>query len=157
MIRSLLAKCENRVGVQGAGMWVSRGVAGCEIKYVQQAGPVILQRASACYIFRHCSSFAGSVNVKPSNSAVTHTPCKASTFPTAACVTTHTPSSPALPSPPGFLLSCLFLSWLYAYYAYDYKWGLQAVRLPERLAYFERRWAFFAGGQPGGALLLSHG
>ncbi|EFJ43446.1 p53-induced protein 8 [Volvox carteri f. nagariensis] len=45
----------------------------------------------------------------------------------------------------GYTLNVLFLSWLYAYYCFDYKWGLQGVRLPERLAYFERRWAFFAG------------
>ncbi len=47
--------------------------------------------------------------------------------------------------PTGYALNVLFLSWLYAYYCYDYKWGLQGVRLTERLAYFERRWAFFAG------------
>lgn len=41
----------------------------------------------------------------------------------------------------------LALSWLYAYYCFDYKWGLQGVRLTERLAYFERRWAFFAGAE----------
>ncbi|KXZ44216.1 hypothetical protein GPECTOR_71g577 [Gonium pectorale] len=45
----------------------------------------------------------------------------------------------------GGVLNVLFLSWLYAYYCYDYKWALQGVRLTERLAYFERRWAFFAG------------
>ncbi|PNH10637.1 Protein EI24 [Tetrabaena socialis] len=45
----------------------------------------------------------------------------------------------------GPALNVLFLSWLYAYYCFDYKWGLQGVRLAERLAYFERRWAFFAG------------
>ncbi|KAG2448961.1 hypothetical protein HYH02_005715 [Chlamydomonas schloesseri] len=45
----------------------------------------------------------------------------------------------------GYFLNVLALSWLYAYYCFDYKWGLQGVRLTERLAYFERRWAFFAG------------
>lgn len=45
----------------------------------------------------------------------------------------------------GPVLSLLFLSWLYAYYCYDYKWSLAGVRLPDRLAYFQRRWAFFAG------------
>ncbi|GIL81893.1 hypothetical protein Vretifemale_10863 [Volvox reticuliferus] len=45
----------------------------------------------------------------------------------------------------GYGLNVLFLSWLYAYYCFDYTWGLQGVRLTERLAYFERRWAFFAG------------
>ncbi|GLC43313.1 hypothetical protein PLESTF_000416800 [Pleodorina starrii] len=45
----------------------------------------------------------------------------------------------------GQALNVLLLSWLYAYYCYDYKWGLQGVHLTERLAYFERRWAFFAG------------
>ncbi|KAG2444761.1 hypothetical protein HXX76_001505 [Chlamydomonas incerta] len=45
----------------------------------------------------------------------------------------------------GYGLNVLALSWLYAYYCFDYKWGLQGVRLTERLGYFERRWAFFAG------------
>ncbi|KAG2501831.1 hypothetical protein HYH03_000330 [Edaphochlamys debaryana] len=45
----------------------------------------------------------------------------------------------------GAALNVLLLSWLYAYYCYDYKWGLQGVHLTERLAYFERRWAFFSG------------
>eukprot|EP00879_Flechtneria_rotunda_P027198 GHRR01029079.1.p1 GENE.GHRR01029079.1~~GHRR01029079.1.p1 ORF type:complete len:159 (-),score=18.49 GHRR01029079.1:658-1134(-) len=45
----------------------------------------------------------------------------------------------------GFTLNVLFLSWLYAYYCYDYKWSLQGKHLPARLSYFEANWAFFAG------------
>jgi hypothetical protein len=44
------------------------------------------------------------------------------------------------------VLNVLLLSWLYAYYCYDYKWALQGARLPQRLAFFEAQWAFFAGG-----------
>jgi hypothetical protein len=40
----------------------------------------------------------------------------------------------------------LLLSWLYAYYCYDYKWSLKGVHLAERLLTFERKWPFFAGG-----------
>jgi hypothetical protein len=47
--------------------------------------------------------------------------------------------------PAGMTLNVLFLSWLYAYYCYDYRWGLLGIRLPDRLAFVERRWAFFAG------------
>jgi etoposide-induced 2.4 mRNA len=43
------------------------------------------------------------------------------------------------------VLNVLLLSWLYAYYCYDYKWALQGARLPQRLAFFEAQWAFFAG------------
>ena len=46
----------------------------------------------------------------------------------------------------------LLLSWLYAYYCFDYKWSLLGVRLPERLAYFETHWAFFAGRSWGKAV-----
>lgn len=45
----------------------------------------------------------------------------------------------------GPVANFIFLSWLYAYYCYDYKWSLQGIKLPERIAFFERRWAFFAG------------
>jgi hypothetical protein len=48
--------------------------------------------------------------------------------------------------PAGPVLNVLLLSWLYAYYCYDYKWALQGARLPQRLAFFEAHWAFFAGG-----------
>jgi len=52
-----------------------------------------------------------------------------------------------LPHPcPGTALSVLLLSWLYAYYCFDYQWALQGTPLAERLDFFERRWAFFAGG-----------
>lgn len=47
---------------------------------------------------------------------------------------------------PGSALNLLFLSWLYAYYCFDYKWALQGVRLPQRLRFFEANWAYFAGG-----------
>jgi len=46
----------------------------------------------------------------------------------------------------GPAVNVVFLSWLYAFYCFDYSWSLQGVPLPERLAFFERRWAFFAGG-----------
>ncbi|WIA37364.1 hypothetical protein OEZ86_014292 [Tetradesmus obliquus] len=45
----------------------------------------------------------------------------------------------------GPVLNVLLLSWLYAYYCFDYKWALQGARLPQRLAFFEAHWAFFAG------------
>jgi hypothetical protein len=52
----------------------------------------------------------------------------------------------AIAMPAGPVLNVLLLSWLYAYYCYDYKWALQGARLPQRLAFFEAHWAFFAGG-----------
>ena len=60
----------------------------------------------------------------------------------------------ALPSPnrlidPGLPIKVVFLSWLYAFYCFDYCWSLQGVPLAERLAFFERRWAFFAGAFAG--------
>lgn len=45
------------------------------------------------------------------------------------------------------MLNVLFLSWLYAYYCFDYKWALEGVRLPNRLHFFECNWAYFAGRQ----------
>jgi hypothetical protein len=45
----------------------------------------------------------------------------------------------------GAVLNVLLLSWLYAYYCFDYKWSLQGTRLPLRLMFFETNWAFFAG------------
>jgi hypothetical protein len=52
--------------------------------------------------------------------------------------------------PAGLVLNVLLLSWLYAYYCYDYKWALEGARLPQRLAFLEVHWAFFAGGRAGG-------
>lgn len=43
----------------------------------------------------------------------------------------------------------LFLSWLYAYYCFDYKWALEGIRLPNRLHFFECNWAYFAGEHRG--------
>lgn len=45
----------------------------------------------------------------------------------------------------GVVLNVLFLSWLYAYYCFDYKWALEGIRLPNRLHFFECNWAYFAG------------
>ncbi|KAI7846132.1 hypothetical protein COHA_000393 [Chlorella ohadii] len=45
----------------------------------------------------------------------------------------------------GPALNFLLLSWLYALYCFDYKWALHSVQLQQRIAYFERHWAFFLG------------
>lgn len=45
----------------------------------------------------------------------------------------------------GVVLNVLFLSWLYAYYCFDYKWALEGIRLTHRLQFFECNWAYFAG------------
>ncbi|EFN53255.1 hypothetical protein CHLNCDRAFT_137174 [Chlorella variabilis] len=45
----------------------------------------------------------------------------------------------------GPLLNFLLLSCLYALYCFDYKWSLHSVPLQQRIAYFERHWAFFLG------------
>jgi hypothetical protein len=47
----------------------------------------------------------------------------------------------------GVVLNVVFLSWLYAYYCFDYKWALEGIRLPNRLHFFECNWAYFAGEQ----------
>lgn len=49
----------------------------------------------------------------------------------------------------GKMLSFLLLSWMYAYYCFEYKWSLAEVSLEKRLDFFESNWAFFAGfGSP---------
>ncbi|CAM6124814.1 unnamed protein product [Calypogeia fissa] len=49
----------------------------------------------------------------------------------------------------GPLLNFVLLSWLYAYYCFDYKWGFSRWSLEKRLYFFETNWAFFAGfGSP---------
>jgi hypothetical protein len=47
----------------------------------------------------------------------------------------------------GTLAQFLLLSWLYAYYSYDYKWSLKGVHLAERVTTLERKWPFFAGAR----------
>jgi hypothetical protein len=42
-------------------------------------------------------------------------------------------------------LGAALLSWLYAYYCYDYAWALEGWPLDERIAFFEARWPFFMG------------
>ncbi|OVA01538.1 Etoposide-induced 2.4 [Macleaya cordata] len=42
-------------------------------------------------------------------------------------------------------LNFLLLSWMYAYYCFEYKWNLAEVSLDKRLDFFESNWAFFAG------------
>eukprot|EP00249_Psilotum_nudum_P001417 c13889_g1_i2 orf=332-1306(-) len=49
----------------------------------------------------------------------------------------------------GQFLNFFLLSWLYAYYCFDYKWGFARWSLERRLIFFESNWAFFAGfGSP---------
>lgn len=45
----------------------------------------------------------------------------------------------------GRLLYTVTLAWLYAYYCFDYKWGLGRWSLDQRLHHFETHWAYFAG------------
>uniref|UniRef100_A0A0R0HG88 Uncharacterized protein n=1 Tax=Glycine max TaxID=3847 RepID=A0A0R0HG88_SOYBN len=45
----------------------------------------------------------------------------------------------------GKLLNFLLLSWMYAYYCFEYKWNFNEVALDRRLDYFESYWPFFAG------------
>eukprot|EP00798_Chlamydomonas_sp_ICE-L_P029131 gene29130-32349_t len=45
----------------------------------------------------------------------------------------------------GKALVFLMLSWLYAFFCYDYSWSLCGVRLHERLAFVEMYWPFYAG------------
>ncbi|GMN26699.1 hypothetical protein TIFTF001_001409 [Ficus carica] len=49
----------------------------------------------------------------------------------------------------GKALNFLLLSWIYAYYCFEYKWNQSAIDLDKRLNFFESNWAFFAGfGSP---------
>ncbi|XP_054799998.1 protein EI24 homolog [Prosopis cineraria] len=49
----------------------------------------------------------------------------------------------------GKVLNFLLLSWLYAYYCFEYKWSFNEVALDKRLDYFQSSWAFFSGfGSP---------
>ncbi|KAJ7968015.1 protein EI24-like [Quillaja saponaria] len=49
----------------------------------------------------------------------------------------------------GKVLNFLLLSWMYAYYCFEYKWNFNAVALDKRLDFFQSYWAFFAGfGSP---------
>ncbi|KAE8009024.1 hypothetical protein FH972_005482 [Carpinus fangiana] len=45
----------------------------------------------------------------------------------------------------GKVLNFLLLSWMYAYYCFEYKWNISEVALDKRLDFFESNWAFFAG------------
>lgn len=45
----------------------------------------------------------------------------------------------------GRTLYTVMLSWLYAYYCFDYKWSLGRWSLDQRLHHFETHWAYFAG------------
>ncbi|XP_022762791.1 protein EI24 homolog isoform X4 [Durio zibethinus] len=49
----------------------------------------------------------------------------------------------------GKALNFLLLSWMYAYYCFEYKWNFSELGLDKRLDFFETNWAFFAGfGSP---------
>nr|XP_011464821.1 PREDICTED: protein EI24 homolog isoform X2 [Fragaria vesca subsp. vesca] len=49
----------------------------------------------------------------------------------------------------GKALNFLLLSWMYAYYCFEYKWNFSEIGLDKRLDFFESNWAFFAGfGSP---------
>ncbi|KAL3843679.1 hypothetical protein ACJIZ3_001082 [Penstemon smallii] len=49
----------------------------------------------------------------------------------------------------GKALNFLLLSWMYAYYCFEYKWNYYGLSLDRRLDFFESNWPFFAGfGSP---------
>ncbi|XP_057792151.1 protein EI24 homolog isoform X1 [Salvia miltiorrhiza] len=49
----------------------------------------------------------------------------------------------------GKALNLLLLSWMYAYYCFEYKWNYSGFSLDKRLDFFESNWPFFAGfGSP---------
>lgn len=49
----------------------------------------------------------------------------------------------------GKAINFLLLSWIYAYYSFEYKWNHAEIYLDKRLNLFESNWAFFAGfGSP---------
>ncbi|XP_042416230.1 protein EI24 homolog isoform X1 [Zingiber officinale] len=49
----------------------------------------------------------------------------------------------------GKAINFLLLSWMYAYYCFEYKWNYSNVALNRRLDFFESNWPFFAGfGSP---------
>ncbi|KAL4588438.1 hypothetical protein LXL04_001328 [Taraxacum kok-saghyz] len=49
----------------------------------------------------------------------------------------------------GKALNFILLSWMYAYYCFEYKWNFSGLSLDKRLDFFESNWAFFAGfGSP---------
>jgi len=45
----------------------------------------------------------------------------------------------------GSWLAGLHMCWLFAFYAFDYKWTLQNVELEARLSNFESHWAYYTG------------
>lgn len=45
----------------------------------------------------------------------------------------------------GKVLEFVLLSWLYAFYCFDYKWVLMKKPLAARIALFESQWAFYGG------------
>ena len=50
-----------------------------------------------------------------------------------------------LPSPFGTILGFVHMCWLYAFYAFEYKWGSMRWSFTEKISYFECRWAYFLG------------
>ena len=45
-------------------------------------------------------------------------------------------------------LYLILVSWLYALYSFDYRWGLSRKHLQQRVAFFQQHWAFFLGERP---------
>eukprot|EP00940_MAST-03C_sp_MAST-3C-sp2_P003091 g3091.t1 len=45
----------------------------------------------------------------------------------------------------GSAIALTMLTWVYAYYCFEYKWTLQGWSLQRRLREIETRWAFYAG------------
>jgi len=45
----------------------------------------------------------------------------------------------------GMVVNFVLLSWLNAFYSFDYQWSLRGRRLEERIQFFERNWAYFLG------------
>jgi etoposide-induced 2.4 mRNA len=45
----------------------------------------------------------------------------------------------------GAFVSFILMCWIYAYYSFEYGWIHKGWTVDQRIAYFERHWAYFLG------------
>lgn len=66
-------------------------------------------------------------------------------LPVVACLTPVLGNNPSAIAVAGRIIQFVLMSWVYAFYWFDYKWSLTNLPLERRVQFFQSHWVYFSG------------
>ena len=66
-------------------------------------------------------------------------------LPVVACFTPVSGNIPSAIAVAGRIIQFVLMSWVYAFYWFDYKWSLTNLPLEKRVQFFQSHWVYFSG------------